>query len=118
MQNSFLKRIISKPPILFPWAALFQIVITIAAVVTLYPTPLGQQDWLRPLCMALFSVIWLFVCDMRKWAAMSYIVFTMLCLGLHYFTKMDTPERIFSDAFFPFDMVLSFFILLYYKKFQ
>jgi len=118
MTAPFFKRIYKQPPILFPLAALFLIAMTLIAAVTLYPTPLLQRDWLRPLAMLLYSLCWLFVCDMKKWAAAGFIVMTVICLALQYFAPADSAGRIFASGLFPLDMVLSFFVLLYFKRFH
>jgi hypothetical protein len=118
MEDSFFRRIIRRQPVLFPIAALFLVLMTVIAAVTLYPTPLFQRDWLRPLSMLLFTITWLFVCDLRKWAATGFILLTMLALGLQYFSLPDSPGRIFASGLFPLDMILSIFILVYFKRFR
>jgi hypothetical protein len=118
MEDTFFRRLIRRQPVLFPIAALFLAAMTIIAAATLYPTPLFQRDWLRPLAMLLFTVIWFFAADMRKWAAMSFISLTMVCLGLQYFCPADSPGKIFSSGIFPLDMILSFFVLIYFKRFR
>lgn len=118
MPESFLKKLISRPPILFPLAALFHILMTGMAIVSLSPTPLDQRDWLRPLAMLLFSFLSVALCLMRKWAAIAYTSLSMLCLAMLYFGGDDTPVRIFGSAFFPFSLILSLFILLLFRRFR
>jgi hypothetical protein len=118
MSESFLKKLISRPPILFPLAALFHLLITASAVISLYPIPLNQRDWLRPLAMLLFTALSLALCFMRKWAAMSYTGLSILCLAMLYFGGDDTPVQIFGRSAFPFNLILSFFILLLFKRFR
>lgn len=117
MQESF-KRIISKPPILFPLAALFHIIITISAIVSLYSIPLSQRDWLRPFAMILFTLLAAGLCLMRKWIAIVYVAFSICSLAMLYYTPADTPMQIFGSGFFPFNLILSFFILLFFKRFK
>lgn len=118
MEDTFFRRIIRRQPVLFPIAALFLLAMTLIAAITLYPTPLLQRDWLRPLAMLLFSLIWIFVCDFRKWAAMSFISLTMIALALQYFAAEDSPGKIFASGIFPLDMILSLFVLIYFKRFR
>lgn len=117
-QDSFLKRFFTKPPILFPLAALFHIFISITAIVTLYPIPLSQRDWLRPLSMLIFSALAVALCFMRKWVAITYALLSVACLAAYYYSPIDTPLHIFGESFFPFNLIVSFFVLLYFKKFQ
>lgn len=118
MQKSSFKQFITKPPVLFPLAALFHIIITISAIVSLYGIPLTQRDWLRPLSMILFTICSVGLCSMRKWTAIIYVVLSIACLALIYFTPLDTPQHIFGDGFFPFNLILSLFILLLFKRFE
>lgn len=118
MQESSFKQFISKPPILFPLAALFHIIISLSAIITLYPTPLSQRDWLRPLGMVIFSALSVWLCTMRKRSAMAYVSFSIISLGIIYLTQRDSPEFIFGNSFFPFNIILSFFILLLFKRFK
>ena len=118
MSEFSLKQLITKPPILFPLAALFHIIISISAIITLYPTPIAQRDWLRPLGMLIFSLLSVFLCTMRKWTAIAYVSFSIISLGIIYFTQRDSPEFIFGNSFFPFNIILSFFVLLLFKRFK
>lgn len=118
MEDTTFKKLLTKPPILFPLAALFHIIISLSAIITLYPTPLGQRDWLRPLGMVAFTVLSVLLCTMRKWTAMAYVALSILSLALLYFSKVDSPEFIFGNSFFPFNIILSFFILLLFKRFK
>lgn len=118
MKDSFIKKLLTKPPILFPLAALFHIIISISAIITLYPTPFSQRDWLRPLGMIVFSILSIFLCTMHKWSAISYVALSIISLALLYFCKGDSPEFIFGNSFFPFNLILSFFILLLFKRFK
>lgn len=118
MSATSLKQFISKPPVLFPLAALFHIIITISAIVSLYGINPGQRDWLRPLSMAIFTVFSLLLCTMRKWTAIAYVLLSIVCLALFYFSPADSPSHIFGNGFFPFNLIISLFILLLFKRFK
>jgi len=118
MADTFFVRIFKKPPILFPLAALFQVFMTLIAAWMLFPVSLKEPEWFGPLAMLLFSMIWLFVCDMRKWAAFAYLALTIACLLLQYFCPHYTSGWYFSMGMFPFDMIVGMFVLFYYKRFQ
>jgi len=118
MEDSKLKQLLTRPPILFPLAALFHIIISLSAIFTLHPTPFSQRDWLRPFGMIAFTILSVLLCTMRKWTAMAYVAFSILSLALLYFSKADSPEFIFGNSFFPFNIILSFFILLLFKRFK
>ena len=113
-----IKQLFTKPPILFPLAALFHIIFTVLAIVSLYPTPVSQRDWLRPLAMVIFSILAVGLCMLRKSVAILYIGLSIASLGLIAFSAHDSLGHIFGDSFFPFNFLLSFFILLFFKKFK
>lgn len=112
-----LRQLFTKPPVLFPLAALFHLVITLSAVVSLCPTPFTQIDWLRPLGMLLFTLLSFGLCLMRKMIAIAYVVLSLAGVGLLYTTLPDTALHLLGMAFFPFNLILSFFILLFFKRF-
>ena len=118
MNESLFKRLITKPPILFPLAALFHIVICLSAIVSLYPTELSQKEWARPGGMLLFSILSVFLCGMKKWAAIAYVLMSMLSLAIIYLHPNLSALLLFADSIFPFNVILSFFILLLFKRFK
>lgn len=118
MQESFFKQIISKPPILFPLAALFHIIFTALAITTLYPVPLSETEWLRPLAMLLFTFLSVGLCLMKKFIAILYVLLSITCLALYYYFPVYNAMHIFGISFFPFNLILSLFILLYFKRFE
>lgn len=113
-----IKSFFSKPPILFPLAALFHLILLLLSAAILWPTPLSQPEWLAPLANLLFTASAFMVCSMRKLAALVYVGLSMLCLALMYFGAAESSARIFGQALFPLNLILSFFILLLYKRFR
>lgn len=113
-----LQSFFSKPPILFPLAALFHLVLLLMSAAILWPTPLNQPEWLSPLAHTGFTVAAFALCSMRKWAALVYVALSMLCLAMMYLSAADSTVRIFAQALFPLNLILSFFVLLFYKRFQ
>jgi hypothetical protein len=118
MTSNFFVRIFKKPPILFPMAALFQWIMTFIAAWMLYPVPLSEREWMGPLSLLACSIVWLFVCDMRKWAAFAYLTLTIACLLLFYFCARYSAGWYFAYAPLPFNMIMGLFVLFYYKRFQ
>jgi hypothetical protein len=118
MQLDSFKQFFTKPPILFPLAALFHIIISLSAIVSLYPTPITQIDWARPIGMLIFSLSSITLCSMRKWSAIGYVSISIVSFALIYFSKPDTIGHFLGDSFLPFNLILSFFILLLFKKFK
>lgn len=115
---SRLKDYSAKPPIIFPLAASFQCFITLDSILRLYPTPINQPEWLSPLSLLIHSILGLALLGMRKRTAIAYIVVTILAIGLSYLAESFKGLQIMGIAMFPFNVIVSFFILLYYKKFN
>ncbi|MCC6186691.1 MAG: hypothetical protein IT256_06020 [Chitinophagaceae bacterium] len=109
----------TKPPIIFPLVALFHLLMTLSAVYTLYPTPLQQIDWARPISLLVFTILAFSLCFLKKWAAIGYIILSMTCLGLLYnYPNDDSIANIVGKSNFPLSLIFSLFILLLYKKFR
>lgn len=112
--DSFFRRITRKPPLLFPLVALFHVGLLVYYLFTLFPEPL----WVQLLWIAMFTFAWIFVCDMKKWAAWLYVGITTLNLGLRLVLKSPADLSNFTDTLFPADILFSFFVLFYFRRFE
>lgn len=112
MSGPFFRRIIQKPPVLFPLLALFHIAMLVYSIWNASSEPLTSMIWLQPLWMVGYTVSWLFVCDMRKRAAYLYLGLSLTNLILFATHKND-----YTSALFLMDIVFSFFILVYFRRF-
>lgn len=116
MISASLKKWLTRPPALFPWVALFHLVITAHAIWSFIGEPL--ESWVHPVCLALYTLLWFFICGMKRWAALGYVALTSINLLLHFLWAKEGTWFIFSGALFPVDVLFSFFILVYYKRFS
>jgi hypothetical protein len=114
MKENFLKRITSKPPILFPMVALFHVGLLLYNIYTFADEPL----WTQMFWLLSFTISWIFVCDMKQWAAMVYIGLTTLNLMLRFFLKSEISLSNYTDALFPADVLFTFFLMFYFKRFD
>ncbi len=118
MSVPFYKRMWQKPPVVFPWIALFHAGFLLYLLYDSIADPVGGLILFQPLIMLLYTVAWLFVCDMKRWAAISYIAITTLNLLLR-FALTDTMDKVyFTDTIFPADVLFTFFVMFYFKKFE
>ena len=115
--KTFIADVTKKPPLLFPLVALFHIVLLVYTIWAERNVPLFAIEWLQPLWMLAYTAFWLYVCDMRRWAAIGYLVTTSLNLALLLALKGEQRELI-TNALFPIDVLFSFFVLFFYKRFQ
>ncbi len=107
-----------KPPVLFPWVAVFHVGILLYMIYDSIVDPIGGLILMQPFLMLLYTISWIFCCDLKKWAALSYLGLTTLNLILR-FTLSDNMDRTyFTDVLFPVDMLFTFFIMFYFKKFD
>ena len=118
MSQSFIKRIWSKPPQLFPLAALFHIAMFLLSVYNYKGDPFPSAMWAQPLYLLLFTVSWIFICDLKLWAAYTYIALTTLNLILRFFLKDISDLDAYTDALFPADILFTFFVMFHFKKFD
>ncbi|XZF12485.1 hypothetical protein ACTHGU_11890 [Chitinophagaceae bacterium MMS25-I14] len=117
--KTFTKDIISKPPMLFPWVVLFHIAALVISLWINHTEPFGTIAWLQPLWMLCYATAWIFICDLKKWAAYLYLLFSMTDLVL-YILKLKThgDYDLYLSALFPANVLFCFFVLFYFKRFK
>lgn len=115
--KQFLKDLTNKPPQLFPLVGLFFIFTLCYSVWNVHSAPFPSLEWLQPAWMLAYLVSWLFLCDMRRWAAWLFTGLVLLNLALYLsLTSFDLREIMIS-AIFPLDILFGFFVLFYYKRY-
>jgi len=116
--KAFIKDITHKPPYLFPWVALFHLVMLFYSIWNFRTEPFPSLGWIQPLWMLGYTVFWFFVCDMRKWAAYGYLGLTMLNLILYFSLKNSLDSALYVSSLFLVDVFFSFFILFFFRRFE
>jgi len=118
--NNLLRRFWQDLPVLFPLVAIAHIVWLGFALFDF-----GRQGVLDTfigagncLILLLYAVLWIAVCDRRRWAAIGYLTLTAVNLCLQFFSAQHSDWRYVSDALFPFDLLMCVFLLYYYKRFR
>ena len=118
MAPSFLKRITSKAPILFPLVALFHIFLLVRYIADLWGSPLTTPVVLPGAWFGIAALLAVFICDLRRWANISYIALTILGLLLQYLAPKGSDWQSLGTTLFPFDLLMCVFLLFYYKRFE
>ncbi|MCB0697132.1 MAG: hypothetical protein KDC07_07190 [Chitinophagaceae bacterium] len=118
MSEPFYKRMWQKPPVVFPWIAIFHVGFLLYLLYDNIVDPVGGLILVQPLIMLLYTISWLFVCDMKKWAAITYIGLTTLNLALRFVLTDQMDKVYFTDTIFPADALFTFFIMFYFRKFE
>lgn len=110
---SFVERFIKKPPVVFPLVALFHIGLLVFSIYNASTEPLSSLIWLQPLWMLAYTFAWLFVCDLKRWAAYTYIGVTTLSL-LHFLVK----NELYHSDLFLVDAIFAMIVMAYIKRFN
>lgn len=119
MSSSFFKRVWQKPPVLFPLVALFHIAVSLYLLWDAIADPVSTLFIVQPVLMLIYTVVWIFVCDMKRWAALAYIGLVALNLVFLFLVPGDGMlKTYFTTSLFPSDVLFTFFVLFYYKRFE
>lgn len=116
----FFVRIFKDPPVLFPLVMLFHLFLLLYAAAQFIGqgvlwTEAGIIDTAWHL---VYFSCWLFVCDMRKWAATGYMIFTAINLLLQFALKHQPVWHDAGITLFPIDVLMTAFLIFYYKRFH
>lgn len=120
LQQSFFRRMWTGLPILFPLVALFHIALLGYNVFSFAQQGVLDTAIAGGTCveLLLYTVLWIAVCDRWRWAAIGYIILTAANLLLQFLNHAGSTWRLVSDALFPFDVLMCFFLLFFYKRFR
>ena len=114
----FVSRILQKPPIIFPWIALFHLIMLLFSIWTEMLSPFTIEGWIQPIWALLLGICWLFICDLKKWAAYGYLFLTVLSICLRFLLLNITNAIIYSFCFYEITILFSFFILFFFRQFE
>jgi len=119
--NGLLNRI-KALPVLFPMVGVFQLVMLVLTLTTFIQVgellaPAGFGSVLRWL---LYAGVWAAIClTQRRWAVLLYMVISGAeLLGYYVGAAAGILHIISNDALVLFNVLLCFFLLVYYKRFR
>lgn len=116
LQQPFFKRIFSQLPILFPMVALFHVALLVLALWSWRDVLNDPAIYWTITGLAVYTVLWFAVCDVRKWAGTAYILLTALCIAAQFLLAKSGLWHDVTEYYFPINALLSFFVLFYYKR--
>jgi len=114
------KRYFTAMPILFPLIGLF--LLTMAGLEFWnYGTDSGYMliYWLRPILFAVYALLWVPVCFARKWAALSFLIVSILGMAYFLFGPDNNLKHAIGDVLIlpiPANVLFSFLLLFYYRR--
>lgn len=115
----YYKRIWKIAPAVFPWIGIFHVVLLLRSIWSYYiDEPIGGWILIQPVIMLLYTIAWLFVCDMKKWAGLAYLALTSINLLLRFLVSDASFLNSFTDTLFPADILFTFFVMFYFKRFN
>lgn len=98
---------------MFPLVALFHFLVLGIEVFTFDALLWAQLVW-----KILFAITWLFICDLKRWAAFIYMTLTTANLFMRWLITNPSIVNNYTDALFPADVAFTFFVLIYFRKFD
>lgn len=102
----------------FPWVALFHLLVLVFNIWQSMDLPFPSLYWVDSLLLLLYLIAWLFVCDLRRWAAYAYLALVSINILIRVLSASQTDLAMYTNTFFPLDIVFAFFVLAYFKRFD
>lgn len=116
--KTFIGDVIRKPPVIFPWVALFHVVMLGYVIWLFHTDPLFSPGWLQPLWLLGYTVCWIFICDLRRWGAYGYLLLTSANLLVYALSKDHLAREIYTSSLLLIDVGFCFFILFFFRRFR
>lgn len=117
----FLRDIIRKPPGAFPYIALFHLLMVGFVLIFWWGAPISfyyiELGWTIG-----FTVCWLYICDLRRWAAYGYIGLTVANIVLYAISISKEPfaQRAFQQKYISAllipALIFCFFVLFFFRR--
>ncbi len=115
-RQPYFKRIFSQLPVLFPLIALFHIALLLLALWSFHEVLADPVIYWTLTGLVIYTILWLAVCDLRKWAGTAYILLSALCIAIQFLLAKTGLWHEVTEYYFPVNALLSFFVLFYYKR--
>jgi hypothetical protein len=64
------------------------------------------------------SLVWVFIIDLKRWAAMGYILLFIVAAMSHWLLPWWGLAGSSTTPLFPVDILFCFFILFWFKRFE
>lgn len=118
--QNFFDRFFRQLPVIFPIVGLFLIALfgynlIQFALQGVLLTHIASGTCLE---LLLYTLLWLVACDRRRWGAIGFILLTAANLLFYFLAPKHSLWHMVSDALLPFDALLCFFLLFFFKRFR
>ncbi len=109
---------VKKPPMLFPLVGLFHVLWLVYTVWTFRDVPFPGITWLEVVWLLAYTTFWLAACDLRKWGAIGYIALAVINTSIYFLQGKPAHTTDYLSNLFELDVLFSFGLLYYFKKFR
>lgn len=118
--QNLIKRYFTQMPIFFPLVGLFLLAIALIEFWSYAgDSDFGPIYWLRPILFMAYAILWIPICYAKKWAALSFLVLSILGMAFYLFGPDIVLKHAIGDVLImpvPANILFSFLILFYYRK--
>jgi hypothetical protein len=121
----FIRDIIKKAPKPFPYIAVFHVLMGLLVLLINWGDPI-EMFIVDILWIVAFTICWLYVCDLRKWAAIGYVLLTIINIVLYispilrHQSEMATADwqSTYVSVMLVPGLLFSFFVLFFFRRFN
>ncbi len=107
-----------RTPIIFPALAVAHFGWLLWTIWDFREQPFPSPIWTTVAWLAAYTLAWMLAWKGLRIGAWAYLALTSANLLLRLLLKDESALTFYTDALFPFDILFSFFLLLYYKRFR
>lgn len=117
----FLRDVIRKAPTPFPYIAGFHLLMLLYVLIYWWGLPISYY-YIEILWTLGFTISWLYICDLKRWACYSYIALTVANLVLFGMSlnmtdrQMEAFQRAYVSALLLPALIFCFFILFFFRR--
>lgn len=114
--STLLDKLWHEPPVFFPVAVVFHLFLLLRGFADLRDT--FAENWPSLLWYAVAFVLSVFVLLMQRWAAIVYMLLTLVGVLLARVAHVPEFYRELGNTIFPFDAIYSAILLFFFKRFR
>lgn len=118
--QNLVKRYFKQMPVFFPLVGLFLLVMA-GMEFWNYASDGGYLliYWSRPVLFLVYALLWIPICFAKKWAALSFLILSILGMAFFLFGPDITLKHAIGDVYIlpvPANILFSFLVLFFYRK--
>ena len=107
-----------RTPVIFPALAVGHLMWLLWTIWDFRTQPFPSPIWTTVAWLVAYTLAWMLAWKGLRIGAWAYLALTSANILLRYLLKDESALKFYTDALFPFDVLFSFFLLLYYKRFR